>query len=160
MTTVKQAAEKAINLGKQLQAIIDVGEVLDQIGNLEEAKREASDLKKKAETDHFEAASALKILRDKVHDAEHYLQQTKNEAVKTLDDVNIARDNLFATAKEEAQNIVKAATDGANIAIKQGEKDVKVLTDQREELLKESEQLSVDLGVLRYEMGQLRQRLG
>ena len=33
----KQAAEKAMNLGKQLQAVIDIGEVLDRIGNLDTA---------------------------------------------------------------------------------------------------------------------------
>lgn len=160
MTTVKQAAEKAINLGKQLQAIIDVGEVLDEIGNLEEAKREAADLKKQAETDRFDAEAVLKELNEKIVDAEKYLQHTKNEAIKTLDDVNKARNHLLAKAREERDKIVKAATDKANEITKTAETRVSELTNQADVLIKENESLQKSLENLRYEMKVLRERLG
>jgi len=160
MTTVKQAAEKAINLGKQLQAIIDVGEVLDQIGNLEEAKREASDLKTQAEIDRFNAEVILKELNIEIVQAEQYLKQTKNEAVKTLDDVNIARSNLLGQARAESKDMVSVATEGANKLIKDAEDKVKILLEDQNKLEEENKELISSLEKARYEMKVLRERLG
>ncbi len=160
MTTVKQAAEKAMNLGKQLQAIIDVGEVLDQIGNLEEAKQEAADLKKKAEADRFDAEVALKELNGEVAETNAYIKRTKAEAVKILADTNVARERILGTAREEKDSTIKASNKVAAEIIKTAEDTVSELTAQSDKLSKENETLEKSLNNLRYEMKVLRERLG
>ncbi|KKK95753.1 hypothetical protein LCGC14_2669660, partial [marine sediment metagenome] len=40
MSSIQEAAKKAVNLGKQLKAIIEVGECLEELGSLELAQFE------------------------------------------------------------------------------------------------------------------------
>ncbi len=159
MTTVKQAAEKARHLGKQLQAVIDVGEVLDQIGDLEGAKQEAVDLKKKAETDRFETEELLKELHDEVSQTNAYIRRTKIEAVKILADTTEARERILASARTEKDVTIKVASELAAEIIKTAEDTVSELTVQADKLSKENETLEKSLENGRYEMKMLFERL-
>ncbi len=158
--SAKQAAEKCMNLGKQFQAVIDIGECLDRIGNLETAISEAKVATTTADSDRFAAEAKRTDVQEKVDQALKELQDAKNEAIKVLDDVNIARTRLTAQAREQANQIVATATKGANDSVKKGQDQVDILLVRRENLLKETEEISTSLDALRYEMRQLRERLG
>jgi len=96
MISVKQAAEKAMNLGKQFQAVIDVGEVLNDIGDLEMATSEAASLKEKANIAREQAEESLEEANTELETALSDVKNAKKSAIKILDDVNRTREHLLA----------------------------------------------------------------
>jgi len=104
--SIKQAAEKAINLGKQLQAVIDVGEVLDQIGNLEMATAEAKSIIEKANIDRQQAEASLVQVNDKLSTALTDVKNAKESAIRILDDVNRTREQLLGQTREKNKKYI------------------------------------------------------
>ena len=159
MITVKQAAEKAMNLGKQFQAVIEVGECLDKIGNLETATQEAQAAIDAAVNERAVVEDTLSQTQVQLQKAQQNLSETKNKAITILDDVNISRDRLFAQAKAERDKSIQAATSEANKLTEVAAGAIQKLTTQHKNLLKEVEDVTHSLQNLRYEMRELRERL-
>ena len=157
--SAKQAAEKCMNLGKQFQAVIDIGECLDRIGNLETAIAEAKVATTTADSDRFAAEAKRADVQEQVNQALKELQDSKNEAIKILADTNIARENLLAKARADRDETVQVAADDAANLIKNAKNRVSVLTSEADKLTEENGKLRESLTHLRYEMQVLRERL-
>ena len=158
--SAKQAAEKCMNLGKQFQAVIDVGECLDQIGNLEVATQEAEAAIETAVGLRAVAEQELADTKSQGRTASAEVKAAKQEAITILTDVNMARDRLLAQARAERDKIVGAATSAANTSIAEAQAKVGVLSKQSAAFSTDIKQLTGDLENLRYEMQVLRDRLG
>ncbi len=156
----KQAAEKAMNLGKQLQAVIDVGDVLDRIGNLDTAVAEAKEATTRAESDRQDAEEKLNNVQEEVDQALKELQDSKDEAIKILADTNTARATLLAKARADKDETIESASNHAADLIKQAKDRVSVLALEADKLTQENEKLQKSLETGRYEMQVLRERLG
>ena len=119
--SIQDAATKAINLGKQLKAIIDIGECLQELGSLEqaiaEAKRHSVDAKARCAEDQLEhqrVLTALKIARDD-------LEKIGSDAVASR---LVAEQHFQETTRkanaEAAQTLKTATADSAKIILKAG----------------------------------------
>ncbi len=81
---IKDAAEKALHLGKQLQAIVEVGKVLNEIGDLDNAKVEATRDANLAHANQLEAENTLKQVQQALQEAKDLLDKAKKD-FKTLE---------------------------------------------------------------------------
>ncbi len=158
--TIKHAAEKAMHLGKQLQAVIEVGKVLDEIGDLENARQEAERDTKQAESDRCDAGVELAETKQAIVTAEIDFKTIKLVA-KDYKDESTARCNLIlANARKERDKIVLAATRGSEERISKATTEVHNLHNKRDDLLKEITTVESRLHNLEDQMRGLRERLG
>ena len=157
---LKQAAAKAQNLGKQLQSVIDVGNCLDELGNLELARKEALTGLEKAQAEYAAAQHDLQGIRGEITRAKAALTLSEEAAVKTLDDVNTARQTLLAQARAQGKEIVESATKSANEQIAQLNSEIGHLSKKHQRLTDEVEKETKAVQILRYEMRELAERLG
>ncbi len=156
----KQAAEKALNLGKQLQAVIDVGEVLNEIGDLEIAKKKAEEETKRAEEglelaqgEQYTAAGACSRAREdfiniKAESKEHIAEATR------------VHDHLIAVAREERDKMIKQATESSNALVEKAKTEIHGLQNKRDGLLKEITNAQKGVTNLENQMKALKERLG
>ena len=159
MSTLKQTADKALHLGKQLQAVIEVGEALDRLGDLEAAQVEMTAATEACRAGQAEAKGHLRQTLEQLSAAQEQLKATNAEVIRVLDDGNIARDRLLGQARETRDKMVAAATQNAQAQLDAAGQKVKVADDQRKEIQAEIGELTTTLEALRYEMHQLRERL-
>ncbi len=119
--SIQDAATKAINLGKQLKAVIDVGECLQELGSLEqaiaEAKRHSADAKARCAEDQLAQQTvsiALEAARDNLEKIGSDVVAKRNEAEWHLQET-------IRKAHAEATQILKtAAADGSKMILKAG----------------------------------------
>ncbi len=156
----KQAAEKAMNLGKQLQAVIEVGEVLNEIGDIELATEKAKEDTCAAQTIHFDTEVALKAIQDQVNIANVDFERVKREAKDLNADSKARRDHMIGKAREEASKMVEEATRGANDLVAKAKNDIHTLQNKRDALLKEITDSQQAVTNLENQMKALRERLG
>ncbi len=156
----KQAAEKAINLGKQLQAVIEVGEVLNEIGDLELAKEKAIEEANEAAARWIASSDSLKAIKDDINIAQVDFERIKREAKELNINSKARRDRMIGVAREEASKMVKEATKGANDLIANAEDDINKLQNKRDGLLKEITDSQKGVTNLENQMKALRERLG
>ncbi len=156
----KQAAEKALNLGKQLQAVIDVGEVLDRIGNLELAESsahrdamEAFSKREEVETELKEAEGNLELVRTECSYA-------KAEAKKVMDEATQSHDHMLAVAREERDKMIKQTTESSNAFVEKAKSEIHSLQNKRDGLLKEVTDAQKSVTNLENQMKALKDSLG
>ncbi len=158
--TIKNAAEKAMHLGKQLQAVIEVGKVLDEIGDLENAKQEAERDTKQAESNRFDAEAELAKTKQAIVIAENDFKTIKL-AAKDYKNESAARCHLMlANARKERDKIVLAATRGSEERVNKATQEINTLHNKRDALLKEVTNTQIDVTNLENQMRALRERLG
>ena len=158
--TIKNAAEKAMHLGKQLQAVIEVGKVLDEIGDLENAKQEAERDTKQAESNRFDAEAELAKTKQAIVIAENDFKTIKL-AAKDYKNESTARCHLMlANARKERDKIVLAATRGSEERVNKATQEINSLQDKRDNLLQEITTVESRLHNLKDQMRGLRERLG
>ena len=107
--TAANAAKKAVELGKQLQAVIDVGEYLEELGNIEQAKSDAlfdtkaaTELRDVAKNECATACLELKEARKK-------LVLVKDNASSLVNKTEADRQNTIDTATKQAMKLVQDA---------------------------------------------------
>ncbi|HEY1385977.1 MAG TPA: hypothetical protein VGF43_20290, partial [Dongiaceae bacterium] len=82
MSELKQAAEKAVNLGKQLKAVIEVGEFLSSLADLDKLARDARAAADVAVKARNEAQADLENINRQRANSEAALQSLKDQAGK------------------------------------------------------------------------------
>ncbi len=158
--TIKNAAEKAMHLGKQLQAVMEVGKVLEEIGDLENARQEAERDTKQAESDRFDSEAALAETKQAIVTAEIDFKTIKL-AAKDYKDESTARCNLMlAGARKERDKIVLAANLGSEKRVNTATQEIDSLHNRRDDLLQEITTVESRLHNLKDQMRGLRERLG
>lgn len=158
--SLKQTADKAKNLGKQLQAVIEVGQVLDELGDLEIAKNEYLRDSKQAYEKKIQTQDELKEVQKLLKKASERFDVIKKDATK-LETESIERKNLIiGTARAEGDKIKKNSEKYSNDLIEQVQADVKYLEETRTARLTEINSLNTRLEYLRDEMKALQERLG
>ncbi len=160
MSTLKQTADKALHLGKQLQAVIEVGEALDRLGDLEAAQVEMTAATEACRAGQAEAKGHLRQTLEQLSAAQEQLKATKAEVIRVLDDGNIARDRLLGQARETRDKMVAAATQNAQAQLDAAGQKVAVAEDKRQAIQAELAELMPLLENARHEMRILRERLG
>ena len=158
--TIKNAAEKAMHLGKQLQAVIEVGKVLDEIGDLENAKQEAERDTKQAESDRFDAEVELAKTKQAIIIAENDFKTIQSNAKAHTDKTETKCNKMMAEARRERDRQLTSATQGANKLITEATQTINGLQDKRDALLKEVTNTQIDVTNLENQMRALRERLG
>ena len=158
--TIKNAAEKALHLGKQLQAVIEVGKVLDEIGDLENARQEA-------ERDTKEARLAATVADEELAGIEHAVEvaekdfETVKVNSKAYEDETTARCNqMMATARKERDGILTAANRGSEERVTKATQEVQALQDKRDGLLREVTTAQTAVTNLENQTRGLKERLG
>lgn len=159
MNDIRQAAETAKNLGKQLKAIIQVGEFLENISDLDQRAREAEVATTKAIEARDQAQEQLQKVELQVLAAQGDLADAKEEAAKLKADAVIYRD----TAQAEARSMAKQVVDAAKSKAKEIEAKILAADEAHQEQLanfaKEIEAEQVRLDGLKSEADALRARL-
>ncbi len=158
--TIKNAAEKAMHLGKQLQAVIEGGKVLDEIGDLENAKQEAERDTKQAESDRSDSEVELAETKQTIVIAENDFKTIKL-AAQDYKNESAARCHLMlANARKERDKIVLAATRGSEERVNKATQEINSLHNKRDALLQEITTVESRLNNLKDQMRGLRERLG
>ena len=158
--TIKNAAEKAMHLGKQLQAVIEVGKVLDEIGDLENAKQEAERDTKQAESDRFDAEVELAKTKQAIVIAENDFKTIKSNAKAHTDETETRCNKMMAEARRERDRQLTSATQGANKLTSEATQTINGLQDKKDRLLREVTNVQVDVTNLENQMRALKERLG
>lgn len=156
--SAKQAAEKTINLGKQLKAVIEIGEYLDELGDLEVAKEEAVELKNKAESDRFDAELHLKTIKEKINTETINLKSLEVSNYKLYSDTKKATAHMYDEAKIKAGHIVANANEAADQIRSVTQSEITELLKERESVNNEVAELRSTLTSLQSQMNELRER--
>lgn len=157
---IDEAAKKAIHLGKQLKAVMEVGEFLEDVVGLEQAAFEA----KRHST---VAMDQLEVDREMLSKVQKQLE----EAVSEYDTVRIGIASVKEAAAKERTSLQKDALFNAQLHISDAEIKTQKLVSDAEEvvggLTKEREALRTDIfqlqetyDTLRGKMAELKERLG
>ena len=157
---IKDAAEKAIHLGKQLQAVVAVGKVLDEICDLENARVEAERDTKEAQDTKKKIIEDLARIRYHIGIAETDFETVKSASKKHETNTTVKCNRLIAEARKERDSIIKAATKGSAERVDKATQTVNSLQDKRDALLKDITNSQSALTNLENQMKALRDRLG
>lgn len=109
MSTAKQVGEAVKHLAKHYKAVIDMGEFLEGIGDLDAQVVEMQKAVIKAQYDKDAALMAKGIAENGMAAAKKALEDVKVAAVQAEKDVKEALNKLIAGAKAEALEIVNYA---------------------------------------------------
>lgn len=159
MTDLKQLSYKAINLGKQLQAVIDIGEALDELGDLDQAILEATESFNKAQSESEDAKNDLAELKDNIKQVELDYSKSKKKYSQLIAETEQRCNYMLAQTRSESVDIVSVATVGANKILSDEKKEVAILTKKRNSLSQEIEKLQDELQSTRNDMLRLKERL-
>ncbi len=160
MTTTKAVAEKAMHLGKQLKAVIEVGEVLDEIGDLELYKAECFREAEKAENAKFKAVKDFEVASTALKAAENGLKVIKEEAKKIIDEAKQRSHTVTAAARKQHDDIMASAIKGSDAKVDEAKSEVVLLHAKRDKLLKEITDGQQAVTNLETQMLALKERLG
>jgi len=159
MITTAQAAKKAQELGKQLKAVIEVGEVLEELGDLEQAKAElqraivaAQEAQQLAESERVIAQSQLQQTNTSLVGLKADIRQRSHDSQQRFE-------HTLATARAKATQIIGTATVAANKVLEEATASVRALEKQRDTLKVGTAQLKADFISLRTQLDELRERL-
>lgn len=122
--TIRQAADKAVNLGRQLQAVIEVGEFLATVADLDNLKGEAQAAVAKAIAAAIDAKAQLAYAQADVKLALEEAAEARDFRDKARVEADTYSAKIIAEAKDGADTLVRVAM--ADIAEKQAEADAKL----------------------------------
>lgn len=130
--SIQQAAEKAVNLARQLKAVIEVGEFLQGVVNLDQVAAEA---KAKAEKARAETQGVIEEA-DKQHARLTNIKQAVADAEAVLSEVQaeakvVARDAAEAAAAVKREAAAAAAEIRSNVAAHQRQVEDQIASAKR-----------------------------
>ncbi len=165
MSNINEAAKKAINLGKQLKAVIDIGEFLEGIIGLEqtatEAENRASIAMKQAQVDTDKAAiqrRELVHIQEKVRAAEEKLSTKEKGVQEVFDAAQIDAENMLVAARTEYNRVVSDAVRKVAATNLVAERTVRELEKKQDELREEIAADNKTLASLRVDYDKLKGR--
>lgn len=156
--SIQDAATKAINLGKQLKAVIDVGEVLQELGGLEQARSEAKRHSMEADAIRVEAQKLLQEVGQELQTEQERLHAAKAEAQQVVKEANVTSARLVADAQKTATETLASATVEANAQIDAMTASVQTLEHKRTALVSEVAQLHAAYTKLKSRMRALHEK--
>lgn len=159
MTDFRQAAEKAMNLGKQLKAVVEVGEFLEGIADAEQLAREANEAAEAATKRRDEVSEALADEEMVLRAAVERVGKAKEEAEKVSRDAKAVAAVIVAEANGKADKIVKEATAQAEKAVAQARVAFDAHNERMAKLAQEETAVVARLGKLKAELLELHKRL-
>lgn len=149
MTEILSAAKKAINLGKQLEAVVEVGEFLEKVGALDLVADETAQRASDAVQAEIEAQKRLETTEGNLAIAQEKLQTTYDEReateAKTRADRQKGIDEAEAAARQAATEIIDVAKAEEATVIR----DTKLLQVSYRQALVDKTQLAKTLAELR-----------
>lgn len=158
--SIQQAAEKAVNLGKQLKAVIEVGEFLEEVGSFKNTHAEAEKMAKKAKVDQEKAEeSCSKVCKD-LKEAEGKYSQVQKDTKALLVKTEFDRAAVIKSATDQSIKMVNNAKDDVDAVHKSASYGVKILSDKKTVLEADCKKLSSDYDKLKSDMAKLKERLG
>ncbi len=158
--TIKNAAEKAMHLGKQLQAVVEVGKVLDEIGDLDNARIEAERDAKEADTAMQHAFDELSQVQTQVLTEKTDFERLKKESKEHVAEATARHDNIIAEARKERDALLAAANHSSEQRVAKANQEVNALQDTKDRLLKEITDAQKSVTNLENQMKALKERLG
>lgn len=158
MITAAQVAKKAQQLGKQLQAVIEVGEFLEKLGDLDQAISEAQQTNIAASERHVGMQKNLVLTQEELDVARSSLGTMKEKIRQALDETNVRSAGIIANARKTAQKTLDTATAKGNEQINKATVSVQALEKKRANLFSEIAQLNADKMTLKKGLAALRER--
>lgn len=116
MTGINEALADVRNLSRKFQAVTKIGDVLEEIGNLEQRQRDANEAVVTAESNLGEATQALTTTRVKLQELEKQRDDLSAELEKKRADCATECDRVMAGARRGAEEILAKAAGNAEIA--------------------------------------------
>ncbi len=159
MTTAAQVAKQAQQLGKQLKAVIEVGDFLEELGNLEQAISEADHAKTVAVDQRAEAQNELVLTKAALVAEQANLQAAKNTSRQVIDDAKARSEQLLASARNTATETLNTVGAQANERIAEGTASVKRLEKKRASLEIKTAQLEANYTTLKRGLTALHERV-
>ncbi len=156
MTTAAEVGKKAQQLGKQLKAVIEVGEFLSELGDLEQAISEAkkasvvaSDQRLEALEDLLTAQAGLETVQQWAETLNKDIKRAETETNKMSADIISQAQSAAAIIREEATSEAKACADDMAATMAGLEKQRATLVSQIVQLDAEYVELKQGFRVLR-----------
>ena len=160
MSSIQEASKKAVNLGKQLKAIIEVGECLEELGSLELARKEAEQTSIKAKEQCAKEVQKLDDLQEQTIEAQDILQHEQVITRQLYDDTQFKVNALLDQAKVDGDVLKRKAVKEAAQTVLNMESEVDVLLIRRDKYQSEVNLLQKQLQTVRAELTVLREKLG
>lgn len=158
MTSINQAAEAASNLAKAYKSVLDIAEVLEHIGNLENRQKEAERNKEQAEL-------AEKQAQVDATNAQEFLvglNKQCDEAVGKVEEMrrsmNAEAASLKARAEHQAQEILDATNSYAQKVRAQISQELVDATAAMATVLAEKDAAVAELASFKDELASLKAR--
>ncbi len=160
MTDVNQAATHAKNLAKQFRGVMEVAEVLEEIGNLEqtraEAGRRAIEAREEAARAADEREKAVKALVQVQGD----LDVAKDTVALVIQSSETKAEEIIQKARAEASAKMAMAERTATGFSNQMERDCATHENLIEGLIEEEAKVSAQLAETKEELEKLLKRIG
>ena len=160
MTTIKQAADMALNLGKQLQSVIEIGKVLDKIGNLESTRDKAMIAATEADRRRLAAEERLSATEETLKISQDKLYKVTKELEDLISSSKAEAETIVKRAAETHKKIIDEATDKANNLLSDSQNKTYLLQNKRDDLNREITEVGEKLTNLKSQMRGLLERLG
>ena len=158
MMTAAHAAKLAQQLGKQLQAVIDVGEFLEKLGSLEQAIAEAERARMIASEQSAEVQKGLVVAQEMLTAAQASVQEAQAEARRVFSESKRISEQLSANARKTAQDTLAKATTEANARTDRATASVQNLEKKRTVVTSEIAELRGEYNTLKRALAELRER--
>ena len=108
---LKQAAEEVRSLTRTFRSLQRVGEFLDDVGSLEQVRREAETAKDKAQAEAADAIKEAEAAKALMTDAKSKVAEARAEAKRIREAADQKAADIVNDAKAQAEAIVTAGED-------------------------------------------------
>ena len=160
MSSIQEASKKAVNLGKQLKAIIEVGECLEELGSLELAQFEAERTATEAKEQCAIEVKQLADLQMKTIGANEAYRDVQESAKQLVYDSKLKATELLDAAKFTGELVKRDAVKVAEQTLANMKSELVILSEQRDKYQVEVSQLQLLLQTGNTELDALREKLG
>ncbi len=160
MTEMHEAVAAVKNLAKQFRGVLQVADVLEDIGALENVRREAEEATAKAVLKRNDMQLQVKQVGDELEEALEAVEKARADALATIEQAKASVRNIMDVADEEAaerktevEKVAKAAEAAAE-AFRTGHRvSVKLWADKSAAARAEFEEIEAQLAALRERIG-------
>ncbi len=160
MTEMHEAVAAVKNLAKQFRGVLQVADVLEDIGSLENLRREAEEATRKAILERNEAQFQTKKAGDELKEALVAVKKARADALATIEQAKASVKNIVDVADEEAterktevEKVAQAAEAAAEINREAHRKSVKMWGGRADAARAEFDEIEAQLAALRERIG-------
>lgn len=109
MSNIKTAVDKVRNAGETFRAIVEIAEVLDGIGSIEQAEREANSRRDKAYKEADKAGEFLSEKQSELDEIAKKIDRLKDKARGELKDYESRGEEIVKLAEKKYMEIIESA---------------------------------------------------